>query len=171
MSVSPVYAVLGAVALQRIGEILYARRNTHALLRRGAVEAAPEQYPFFVAVHAGWLAAMAIVVSSSTPVNWYLIAAYALVQVGRLWIFASLRERWTTRIIVLPGAPLVRRGPYRFLRHPNYAVVVLEIALLPCALHAYWIAGLFTLLNAALLWWRVRAEDAALSRSYSTMSP
>jgi methyltransferase len=165
MSVSPVYAILGAVALQRVAETVYARRNTRALLRRGAVEVAPEQYPFFIALHASWLGAMAISVPPDARVNWPLVGAYALLQLGRLWVFATLRERWTTRVIVLPGAPLVRGGPYRWLRHPNYAIVVAEIALLPCALRAYGVALLFSALNAALLWWRLRAEEAALSRA------
>lgn len=161
MSVSPVYVILGVVALQRVAEAFYARKNTRALLRRGAIEAAPEQYPFFVALHASWLCAMAIVVSPNAPIDWTLVGAYALVQVARLWIFATLRERWTTRIIVLPHVAPVRSGPYRWLRHPNYLVVAIEIALLPCALHAYGVALLFSILNAALLWWRVRAEEAA----------
>lgn len=163
MSVSPLYIILALVALQRLAEMAYARRNTRLLLRRGGVEAAREQYPFFVAMHAAWLLSMLLLIPADAAVNWYLVAAYAALQGVRLWIFASLRERWTTRVIVLPGAPLVRSGPYRFLRHPNYAVVVLEIALLPSAFGAYLIAGTFTVLDALLLGWRIRAEDAAIA--------
>lgn len=163
MSVSPLYVILALVALQRLAETAYARRNTRLLLRRGAVEAAPEQYPFFIALHTAWLLSMLLLVPAGAPVNWYLVGAYAALQGVRLWIFLSLRERWTTRIIVLPGAPLVRTGPYRFVRHPNYLVVALEIALLPCAFGAYWVAGAFTALNALLVWWRIRAEEAAIA--------
>lgn len=163
MSVSPVYVILAVVALQRIGETAYARRNTRLLLQRGAFEAAPHQYPYFIALHAAWLLAMFAFVPAGVAIDWYLIGAYVALQGARLWIFASLRERWTTRILVLPGAPLVRSGPYRFLRHPNYVVVALEIALLPCAFRAYWIAVVFSVLDALLLWWRVRAEEAAIA--------
>lgn len=163
MTVSPLYVVLGAVALERCAEMWYAARNTRALLRRGAREAAAMQHPFFVALHAAWLLSMALLVPATAAVNWALIGLYALVQVLRLWVLVTLRERWTTRIIVLPGAPLVRRGPYRFLRHPNYVVVAIEIALLPLAFGAYGIAVTFTVLNALLLWWRIHAEEAAIA--------
>ncbi len=158
----PLYVVLGVVALQRACEVAYAARNTRALLRRGAFEAAAMQYPFIVALHAAWLLSMLFFVPATAPVNWYLIGLYGALQVLRLWIILSLGERWTTRIVVLPGASLVRRGPYRVMRHPNYAVVALEIATLPCAFGAYAIAATFTVLNAALLWWRITAEERAL---------
>jgi methyltransferase len=161
--IAPLYWILALVAAQRIAEAIYAERNTRALLRRGAVERAAIQYPFFVALHVAWLLSMLLLVPSSVPPNWYLVAVYALLQAVRYWILRTLGPRWTTRIIVLPNAPLVRSGPYRFMRHPNYAVVVLEIALLPCAFHAYAVAGLFTVLNAFLIGWRVRAEKAALA--------
>jgi methyltransferase len=80
----------------------------------------------------------------------------------RIWTLAILGRRWTTRIVVVPNAPLVRRGPYRFMAHPNYAIVAGEIAVLPLCLGMPWYAGVFTLLNAAVLVVRIRAEDAAL---------
>ncbi|MDB5643244.1 MAG: hypothetical protein JWN07_2561, partial [Hyphomicrobiales bacterium] len=94
----------------------------------------------------------------STP--W--LAAYAVLQVLRVWILASLGERWTTRIIVLPGADLVARGPYRWIRHPNYTLVVAEIAVLPLALNLPWVALVFSALNALVLTIRIRAEGQAL---------
>lgn len=159
----PLYVILGLVALQRLAESVYAERNTRALRRRGAVEVAALQYPFFVALHAAWLLSMLLFVPAYAPVRWWLIGVYALLQIARLWVLLSLRERWTTRVVVLPGAPLIARGPYRFLRHPNYAVVALEIAVLPCAFGAYAIALVFSILNALLLAWRIRSEDAALA--------
>ncbi len=163
MSVSPVYAILALVGAQRVAEVAYAERNARALRARGGIEIAARQHPFFIALHAGWFLAMAYFVPAGALVNWYLVGCYALLQLARVWVLATLGPRWTTRLIVLPGAPLVRAGPYRIMRHPNYAIVVLEIALLPAAFGAYWIAGAFTFLNALLLTWRVRAEDAALS--------
>lgn len=151
------------MALQRGAELAYAQRNTRALRAKGAVEIAPEQYPFFIALHAGWLLSMLFLIPASVTPNWYLVAVYALLQAGRLWVLSTLGMRWTTRILVLPGAPLVRSGPYRWLHHPNYAIVVAEIAILPLCFRAYGIAATFTILNALLLTWRIRAENSALS--------
>ena len=155
--------ILGLVALQRIAEVVYAERNTRKLLERGGVEIAPEQHKWFVSLHALWLLSMWILIPHSTIPNWCLIGFYALLQFGRLWALASLGPYWTTRIITVPRAPLVRRGPYRFMRHPNYAVVVCELATLPLAFGSWQIALTFTILNAALLTWRIRAENTALS--------
>jgi methyltransferase len=161
--VSPLYWILAFVAVQRLAELLYAQRNTRALLARGAREIAPEQYPFFIALHAAWIVAMLVFIPKAAAPNWGLVAIYFALQFARVWAIASLGEFWTTRIITLPNAPLVRRGPYRLMRHPNYAIVVLEIAILPSAFGAYAIAAVFSALNAALLVWRIRTENDALS--------
>jgi methyltransferase len=154
--------ILGLVTLQRLAELVVARRNTRLLLQRGAFEVAPGHYPLIVAVHAGWLAALWWLAPGKT-ISWLLIALFALLQAGRLWVLATLGQRWTTRIIILPGAPLVTTGPFRLLRHPNYAVVVAEIAVLPLAFGLWQVALLFSLLNAAVLAIRIRTENAALS--------
>ncbi len=91
-----------------------------------------------------------------------LLAVFAVLQLLRVWVLATLGPRWTTRIIVTGGAPLVKKGPFRFLRHPNYTVVTAEIAILPLVFGLVWIAVLFTLLNAAMLYVRIRAENGAL---------
>jgi methyltransferase len=161
--VSVLWAVLALVALQRLGELVYARRNTTLLLRRGGIESGASHYPLVVLLHAAWLAAMATLVPPSTTPVWWLLGVYAALQVARLWIIASLGPFWTTRVITVPDAALVTQGPYRFLRHPNYAVVCAEIAILPLAFHAVDIAVVFSILNAALLWWRIRVEDRALA--------
>lgn len=153
--------ILGFVTVQRLAELLVARRNTRALLARGAREVAPGHYPLIVLVHALWLAGL----WSHAPgrsIAWPLIGMFALLQLARLWVLATLGGRWTTRIIVLPGAPLVRAGPFRYLRHPNYLIVVLEIALLPLAFGLWRLALLFSLLNALALAVRIRAEESAL---------
>ncbi len=157
------WPVLAFVALERIAEVVYAARNARALLAAGGIESGAVQYPFIVALHAAWLAAMALTIAPSTRPNWWLLGAYAVLQPLRVWVVAALGPYWTTRIITLPGAPLIRTGPYRFLRHPNYVIVCAEIALLPLAFGAIGIALVFTLLNAALMIWRVRAEDVALA--------
>jgi methyltransferase len=153
--------ILALVTLQRLGELVIARRNTAGLLARGAYEVAPGHYPLIVAVHALWLLTLWWL-APGKPVIWPLIALFLLLQLARLWVLATLGARWTTRIIVLPGAPLVRSGPYRFLSHPNYAVVVAEIAVLPLAFGLWGVALVFSLLNAAVLLIRIRAEGRAL---------
>jgi methyltransferase len=155
--------VVLAVALQRAAELAYARRNTRRLLAQGAVEAGAAHYPLLVGLHAAWLATLFLAVPADAPVHWWLLGVFALLQLARLWIIASLGRFWTTRIITLPGAPLVDRGPYRFTKHPNYAVVAAEIAVLPLAFGAWEIALVFSLLNAAVLAHRIAVENATLA--------
>ncbi len=159
---TPLRWIVAIVALQRAIELLYAGANTRRLRARGAIEVAPQQYPWFVALHVAWLLSLLIFVPAATSPNWWIIAVLVLLQAARLWVIASLGGYWTTRIITLPGAPLVRHGPYAFMRHPNYAIVCAEIALLPVAFHAWTIAIVFTICNATLIAWRIRAEDEAL---------
>lgn len=161
---SVLWIVLMLVALQRVVELLYARRNTQRLLVRGGIESGASHYPLIVALHAAWLLAMAILIPPATPPNWYLLGIYALLQVARVWTIASLGPFWTTRVITVPGATLVRHGPYRFLRHPNYVIVAAEIVILPLAFGAVAIAVTFTLLNAAMMTWRIRIEERSLGR-------
>jgi methyltransferase len=157
-------AVLAAVTLQRLAELAYSRRNETGLRARGAVEHGAGHYPAMVAVHAGWLLALWWSASALRPDPVPLVV-FLILQGLRVWVLATLGPRWTTRILVLPAAPLVVRGPYRFLPHPNYAVVTAEIAVLPLAYGLVWLALLFSCLNAAILWVRIRAEDKALRRA------
>jgi methyltransferase len=157
------YLIVALVALQRLAELIYAERNTRALLERGAVEVGRAHYPLIVAVHAGWLVAIVLCLPRALSINWFLVAVFAGLQALRVWVLATLGPYWTTRIITLKDAPLVRRGPYRFLRHPNYAVVAGEIAVLPLAFGEVWVAIVFTILNTALLALRIRRENGALS--------
>lgn len=157
----PSIALLAFVTLQRLGELMLARRNTAALLDRGAREVAPEHYPFMVALHASWIIGLWLS-APGRPIEPFWFLVFMGLQALRLWVLATLKERWTTRIIILPGAPLVTSGPYRFLRHPNYAIVVGEIAALPLAFGLPFYAMVFSLLNACILYVRVKAENAAL---------
>jgi methyltransferase len=154
--------ILVLVTLQRAGELVYARRNTQRLMARGAVDLSPEHYPLVVTLHAGWLVSLWLF-GPDQPVNMIALVAYLVLQVFRGWVFWSLGSRWTTRIIVVPGEHLVSAGPYRFLSHPNYAIVTAEIAVLPLVFDLPCIAVIFTILNAAVLTIRIRAENRALA--------
>ncbi len=160
---TPLYWTLGLVALERLGELAWAARNTARLRRLGAVEADARGYPYFVALHAGWLASLALLVPSATVPNWPLLGIFALLQPARLWVIFTLGRFWTTRILTLPSAPLVRVGPYRWTRHPNYLIVTAEIALLPLAFDAVAIAVGFSAVNLALIGRRIAIEDRALA--------
>lgn len=161
------YAIVALVAVQRLAELPYARRNTKALLARGAVEIGRAHYPLFVVLHASWLAAILLALPRPAPIYWAPLAGYLVFEGLRAWTMLSLGPYWTTRIITLPGAPLVRRGPYRFVRHPNYVIVTGEIALLPLVFGEIRVAALFTILNAALLFWRIREENSALQSRHA----
>lgn len=157
-------ALLVYVIIERLLELVIARRNTQKLMARGAVEAGAGHYPVMIALHVTWLAAIVTWVAvAPRDVVPPLLVIYLVLQVFRIWVMLSLGEYWTTRIITLPDAPLIRRGPYKFLRHPNYVVVVLEIAVLPLVFGAWQIAVVYSALNAAMLWVRIRAEERALS--------
>jgi methyltransferase len=160
---SGVLIILLLVAAQRLAELAYAQRNTRRLLTEGAVEIAPGHYPLFILLHGSWLVAMLLLVPSGAPINVPLLVLFVVLQLMRVWVVGTLGRFWTTRIITLPGAPLVARGPYRFVRHPNYLVVIGEIAVLPLVFGAWRIALVYSLLNLALLAWRIRAENAALA--------
>ena len=153
--------VLALITLQRLGELVLANRNTTRLKSMGAIETGANHYVFIVVLHAAWLIGL-WVLAWDRPITLILLAVFVLLQAARVWVIASLGGRWTTRIITLPGEPLVRRGPYRFLSHPNYVVVALEIAVLPLAFGLALYAVVFTLLNAAMMWVRIRAEAGAL---------
>ena len=161
--IGPPQWIVLAVALQRIVEAVYAGRNARRLLAAGGREFGRGHYPLFVLLHGGWLAAMFFMVPPDAPIDPVPIGVYVLLQIGRLWVIASLGRFWTTRIVTLPEAPLVKRGPYRFLHHPNYVIVAAELAVLPLAFGAWGIALVASLLNLPLLWWRMRVEDTALS--------
>jgi methyltransferase len=157
-------AVLSAVTLQRLAELAYSHRNETRLRAQGAVEHGAGHYPAMVAIHASWLMALWWFASVLRPNPWLLLA-FLILQLLRIWVLATLGGRWTTRIMVLPTAPLVARGPYRFLPHPNYAVVTAEIFVLPMAYGLIWLAVVFSCLNAAILCVRIGAEDKALRRA------
>jgi methyltransferase len=153
--------ILVLVTLQRLGELVLASRNTRALKAAGAVEHGAGHYPLIVLLHAAWLAGLWWL-GRDAAVQWGWLAAFVVLQALRVWVIATLGRRWTTRIIVPPEEPPVRRGPYRWVRHPNYAVVAAEIPVLPFALELTAFGFLFGVLNLAVLALRIRAENRAL---------
>ena len=161
--------ILALVTLQRAAELAVSSRNTGKLRARGAFEVAPRHYPLVVAVHAAWLISLWIF-GHGQPINAIALLLYIALQGFRLWVMWTLGARWTTRIIILPGEPLVSAGPYRFLPHPNYAVVAGEIAILPLVFGLPWLALIFTVLNATILSIRIRAENQALAAARSMLA-
>ena len=155
--------LLAAVTIERLYELWLGRRNTAVLLAQGGYEVAAGHYPLIVLLHALWLAGL-WVQGWASPLRLGWLAVFLALQIPRVWVIATLGVRWTTRIIVLPGAPLVKHGPYRFVNHPNYLVVIGEIAVLPLCLGLPWYALCFSLANLAVLGIRIRAETAAFDR-------
>jgi len=156
------YAIIFLVVLQRLGELLLANRNTRRLKAQGAVEIGAGHYPLIVLLHTAWLLAVLWLLPAPLEISWPWLAIFVLLQAARIWVISSLGPYWTTRIISVPGKALVKRGPYRFVRHPNYLVVAGEILALPLAFHEIPVAIFFSLANAAILFWRIREEETGL---------
>lgn len=156
-------AILALVTLERLGELVLADRNTRGLLAAGGREYGRDHYPWIIAVHVAWLAVLWWL-APGRPVDPFWLALFVALIIARIWVIATLGRRWTTRIIAMPGEALVRRGPYRFVNHPNYVIVVGEIAVLPLVFGLWPVALIFSALNAAILAVRIRAENRALGR-------
>lgn len=159
-------AIFGAalVGVQRLLELRLSRRNERRLRARGAIEHGRDHYPFMVALHALWLLSTAVEGSRKSEAKLGRAATFAfmVVQPVRYWSITSLGEHWNTRILVVPGEKLVRKGPYRYFKHPNYLVVVTEVLALPMIFGAWATALVFSILNAILLFVRIREEERAL---------
>jgi methyltransferase len=155
--------IIAFVTLQRLAELVLARHNTALLRGWGAYEVGARHYPLIVLLHAGWLAGLWYAATTADlPTDFGWLAAFAVLQLLRIWVIATLGPRWTTRIMVLPGAPLVSGGPYRFLSHPNYCVVAAEILILPLVFGLVWYGVAFSILNALVLALRIHRENTAL---------
>lgn len=160
---TPLYWIVGLVAAQRLSELVYARRNTARLLAAGAVELGAGHYPLFIALHTAWIAALLLLIPGDRAPNWWLVGVYGVLSLARVWVLATLGPYWTTRIIMVPNAPLVRRGPYRFVSHPNYLVVAAELLVLPWAFGEPLMGLAFLILNAPLTAHRIRVENTGLA--------
>ncbi|MFE2571949.1 isoprenylcysteine carboxyl methyltransferase family protein [Streptomyces mirabilis] len=168
--------LVAAVAVERVAELVVARRNERWSTARGAIVTGQGHYPAMVALHTGllvgcpaevWLADRPFV----PALAWPMLAALAGAQALRWWCIGTLGPRWNTQVMVVPGLPLVTSGPYRLLRHPNYVAVVAEGVALPLV-HTAWVtAAVFTVLNAALLTVRIRCENRALATATAPTTP
>ena len=157
------YIILFLVMLQRLAELPLAARNTKALLARGAIETGAGHYPLFILLHSSWLFAILLTTPADAQLNQGLLIVFFLLQFARVWVIATLGGNWTTRIIRLPNQPLIKKGPYLYFSHPNYMIVVLEIALLPLIFGNWPVAVIWSAMNAALLTWRIYLENTALT--------
>ena len=158
------YVIVALIALQRLVELVYSRRNIARLVAEGGIVIPEPGYVWIVAVHTAWVAALFLAIPADAPVQMPFLYLYLGLLVLRVWVMASLGRFWSTRIVTIPGVPLVRSGPYRFLRHPNYVVVVGEIAVAPLIFGAWWIAIVFTILNGLVIYLRIKAEEPVLAR-------
>lgn len=161
LSFGPPQVAALLLALLRLAELGLSARNLKHLKAQGGREHGAGHYPLMVALHAVWLVWIFLLPAERTPNPW-LLSLFALLLAGRFWVIASLGRYWTTRVVALPGVPLIRRGPYRWLRHPNYLVVQGEVMVLPAAFGAWEAALGFGLANALILAWRIRVEEKAL---------
>jgi methyltransferase len=157
------YLLIAMIVIQRLIELAIARINTRRLLAEGGKEVGAGHYPLIVLLHVAWLASLLAFVPGDSFVDPVLLVVFVLLQLGRVWVLTSLSRYWTTRIITVPGAPLVRRGPFRFVRHPNYLIVEAEIIVVPMIAGAWQLALIFGLANAAVLALRIKVEERALS--------
>lgn len=157
------WIILAFLTIQRLGELVYAKRNTQALLARGAEEYGAAHYPYMVMIHGAFLVSLFVFTPLYAPIIWPLVIMFLLLQAARLWVLATLGPYWTTRVISSADFPRVSGGPFRFVSHPNYCVVTAEIATIPLIFGHIWIAILFSILNAIILTIRLRVESAALS--------
>ncbi|GAE27539.1 alkylpyrone O-methyltransferase [Halalkalibacter wakoensis JCM 9140] len=164
-----IYVFILLVIVQRLVEVKIANRNANWIKSQGGYEVGKEHYKYIVALHALFFVSLLIEVSviDRSFVLWSIVPliVFFLAQLGRIWALSSLGRFWNTRIMVLPGAKVVAKGPYRYLRHPNYAIVVTELACLPLIFQAYWTAIVFTIANAFILSVRIKVEEQALEHA------
>jgi methyltransferase len=154
--------ILALVTAQRLFELVLAKRNTAALMAQGGREIGAAHYPVIVLFHASWLLGLWYF-ARGQDVNWILIVVFVVLQVLRVWVLATLGPRWTTRIILMPEKPLVVGGPFKYLNHPNYAVVAAEIFVLPLAFGLFWFAITTGVINLCILAYRIKVEESALA--------
>lgn len=160
--------LLFSVGAERLAELVVSKRNLAWAMARGGREYGLGHYPFMVVLHTGLLVGCAVEAAHRpfvAALGWPMLAVVLAAQGLRWWCIATLGPRWNTRVVVVPGLPLVSDGPYRWLRHPNYVAVVAEGIALPLV-HTAWLTALvFTVVNAGLLSVRIRVEESALDEA------
>lgn len=155
-------ALLVFVTVQRLAEMVWGRANEARLRARGAVEVGAAHFPVMVALHASWIVWLWLR-GWDRPLVWPFVILFFVLQAARGWVLATLGRRWTTRVLYIPGERLVMGGPFKLIPHPNYSVVALEMPVLPLAFGLWGTAIMFGLLNLAMLAWRIRVEERALT--------
>jgi methyltransferase len=163
-------ALLVYLTVQRLAELWWAKHNERRLLAAGGVEYGRSHLPLMILLHAAWMIGLWLL-GTDRPVSLVFLGLFVVLQLVRFWVLVALGRRWSIRVIVVPGEKLVARGPYRWIRHPNYAVVVGEIAVVPLALGLPIYALVFSVLNAVVLAIRIRAENAALTSAAGRVQP
>ena len=158
------------VLAQRGLEELHSARNTQALLAAGAREEGRDYYPVVAVTHLAWIAGIFFLLPADAPILVPLLAVYLALQVARYWIIGTLGRYWTHRIITLEDAPVVRRGPYRYLAHPNYAVTIAETFLLPAVFGGWALGAIMGAVWWAVLVYKIKLENQALARRKSAAS-
>lgn len=158
--------IISLVVIQRLVELVIAKRNERQLKNRGAIEFGTEHYPWMVLLHFGFFTFLIMeVVGLKRDLSsiWYLwLTLFAIAQMGRVWVISSLGEYWNTKIVVLPNAEVIAKGPYKYIKHPNYVIVATEILVLSLLFNAFFTAIIFSLLNAWMMWVRIHVEEQAL---------
>ncbi len=161
------FLFVGCIIAQRVIELVVAKRNERWIKARGGVEFGARHYPIIVLIHTTFLMTMILeVLSFERELSYFwvvLLVGFFLTQGMRIWAIRSLGPYWNTKIIVLPGASVVKKGPYRFIKHPNYVIVALEIVLIPLMFNAYITAIIFTIFNLLILAIRIPTEERALT--------
>lgn len=161
----PFILFISFVVFQRLLELVVARGNEKWARAQGAVEYGKEHYPVIVLLHTSFLIAM-IAEYYLSPVTYLFNPTFLFVFLGliclKIWVIASLGKYWNTKILRIPNVQLVNKGPYKYVKHPNYLIVIAEIAIIPLVFHLYYTAMVFSLLNAAMLFVRIRVENRAL---------
>jgi methyltransferase len=152
------------IILLRIGELLLSKRNEKWLLQKGAIEYGKEHYPFIVALHILFLLSLIFeYTQQQTPsYNFFLLIFYFFLLAFKAWVILSLGKFWNTKIYHIANVPLINKGPYKYLKHPNYLIVIIEIAIIPLIFHLYYTAVIFTILNIIILFVRIKEENIAL---------
>jgi len=147
--------------LQRLSELFIARRNEKWLLSQGAIQYGRSHYPFMIALHTAFIGAIIAEYwwRNNPPIDWLFLVLYLLVLSFKFWALSSLGKYWNTKIYRIPGVYPVKKGPYKFLKHPNYMEVVCEVAIIPLVFHLYYTAIIFSILNAVMLWVRISVEN------------
>ena len=157
------HALVLFVVVERLSELFYASRNERVLRSRGGIEAGRSHYPLIVLMHGAWLVAIVAALQPDERLHLLPLSLFAALQLLRFWVVKTLGPFWTTRVITVQGEPLVRTGPYRFVRHPNYLIVIGEIALLPLVFGQVRTAFVFSIANLLMVAWRIRVENEALA--------